>query len=233
MTCQLPYHKSKDNLTSFLFETGAISEVGNNILDLNLFRQVNKQIENDLNNSYGIQASPFIEDDLTGSQTFYTNDKVFERIDEVRKELGLYEDRIAGSYVQGETEFIPPNEHISYKMKVIQALESSNVREPNLNPDKFQGFINDITKQGVSAQQLTLLKESVNRLKETKDKITKQDLITDLLSSASYVVEVNTAMKTYGRAEQMEDEDYETRISRKKTSSQPIPTDHYFQLNVP
>jgi len=92
MTCQLPYHKSKDNLTSFLFETGAISEVGNNILDLNLFRQVNKQIENDLNNSYGIQASPFIEDDLTGSQTFYTNDKVFERIDEVRKELGLYED---------------------------------------------------------------------------------------------------------------------------------------------
>lgn len=233
MTCQLPYHKSKDNLTSFLFETGAISEVGNNILDLNLFRQVNKQIENDLNNSYGIQASPFIEDDLTGSQTFYTNDKVFERIDEVRKELGLYEDRIAGSYVQGETEFIPPNEHISYKMKVIQALESSNVREPNLSPDKFQGFINDITKQGVSAQQLTLLKESVNRLKETKDKITKQDLITDLLSSASYVVEVNTAMKTYGRAEQMEDEDYETRISRKKTSSQPIPTDHYFQLNVP
>lgn len=232
MKCQLSYFGARENLTSFLEEVGAIGSSGNQILDLDLFRQVNKQIENDLNQSYGIQASPFIEDDLTGSKTFYTNDKVFERIDEVRKELGLYEDRIAGSYVQGETEFIPPDEHISYKMKVIQALESANVREPNLSPDKYQGFINDITKQGVSAQQLTLLKESVNRLKETKDKITKQDLITDLLSSASYVVEVET--RGYFKYDKMVDRtgqgDFEVHIGDVGTFT---PTQHYSSLTVP
>lgn len=235
MKCQLPYFGARENLTSFLEEVGAIGSSGNQILDLDLFRQVTKQIENDLNNSYGIQASPFIEDDLTGSKTFYTNDKVFERIDEVRKELGLYEDRIAGSYIQGETEFIPPNEHVSYKMKVIQALESSNVREPNLSPDKYQGFINDITKQGVSAQQLTLLKESVNRLKETKDKITKQDLITDLLSSASYVVEVQTAKKTIKKVENpgLYSDDEIDNFFAEEFSTEDDNTQYYSNLTVP
>jgi hypothetical protein len=103
MTCQLPYHNSKDNLTAFLAELEVISETGNQILDLPKFREVTKQVQDDLLKTYGIKGNPFIEDDLTGSQTYYTDDKVFDQIDQMRKDAGLYEDRIAGFYVKGET----------------------------------------------------------------------------------------------------------------------------------
>lgn len=95
MTCQLPYHNSKDNLTAFLAELDVISETGNQILDLPKFREVTKQVQDDLLKTYGIKGNPFIEDDLTGS---YTDDRIFDQIDQIRKDAGLYEDRIAGSY---------------------------------------------------------------------------------------------------------------------------------------
>ena len=96
--CTLPYKNSKDNLTAFLAELEVISETGNQILDLPKFREVTKQVQDDLLKTYGIKGNPFIEDDLTGSQTYYTDDKVFDQIDQMRKDAGLYEDRIAGSY---------------------------------------------------------------------------------------------------------------------------------------
>ena len=133
MNCQVPYLNSKDNLTAYLFDLGAISET-NQILDLNLFREVTKQIEQEINLAYGVQGNPFLENDLTGSKTFYTNDKIFERIDEVRKQLGLYENKTSGSY---QPKLIETS---------VQTLHIEDIRPKEITPELYKTLV-DFTKK--------------------------------------------------------------------------------------
>lgn len=76
---------------------------------------------------------------------------------------------------------------VDYKLKVINALQSDKVRNPLKN---FQGFINDLEKQGVPKIQLDLIRDSY------KQGDTKEDLISTMLANYSYTIEVNTAKKS-------------------------------------
>lgn len=73
---------------------------------------------------------------------------------------------------------------VDYKLKVINALQSDKVRQPNKN---FQGFLNDLQKQGVPKEQLQLLQQ------EYKEGDNKEDLISTMLANYSYTIEINTS----------------------------------------
>ena len=89
---------------------------------------------------------------------------------------------------QGEEQIIPPDEQVVYQLRVVNALQSNKVREPKL--DNLQGFYNDLLKQGIPNQQIDLVKDV---LSDIKGKVTKEDLIRELLVRYSYSVEVKTS----------------------------------------
>ena len=73
---------------------------------------------------------------------------------------------------------------VDYSLKVINALQSDKVRQPNKN---FQGFLNDLQKQGVPKEQLQILQQ------EYKEGDSKEDLAIRLASNYAFSVEINTA----------------------------------------
>ena len=77
-----------------------------------------------------------------------------------------------------------PSQSVDYQLKAIKALQSDKVRQPNKN---FQGFLNDLEKQGVNKEQIELVKQSY------KEGDSKEDLITSLLANYSYTVAIETA----------------------------------------
>lgn len=79
-----------------------------------------------------------------------------------------------------------PNQ-VDYKLKVIAALESDKVRQPSKN---LQGFYNDLKRQGVSDQQIDLVKNIY------QEGISKESLIASLLADVSNTVEINSPFNT-------------------------------------
>lgn len=88
-----------------------------------------------------------------------------------------------------ETQVIPPDEQIVYQLRVVNALQSDKVRQPKLN--SLQGFYNDLQKQGIPSQQIDLVKDI---LSDTKENVTKEDIVKELLVRYSFSVEINTRM---------------------------------------
>ena len=95
MTCKLPYKDSKRNSEKFLMDTGAMDRF-HNILDLNTFRRVNTQLADSNLEVYGVQGRLWLEEDLRDSKKALPNEVVLNAIDQKRKELGIYENQIAG-----------------------------------------------------------------------------------------------------------------------------------------
>jgi len=93
-------------------------------------------------------------------------------------------------YSKQTSMFSLDNNKVNYQLKVIKALESDKVRKPKASI--IQGFYNDLIKQGVTNQQLDLIKDIY------KDGMTKDELIANLLGSVSYTVEINTAKVPLG-----------------------------------
>ncbi len=83
---------------------------------------------------------------------------------------------------------------VNYKLKAIKALESDKVRQPKAST--IQGFYNDLIKQGITNQQLDIIKDIY------KDNMTKEELISSLLAEMSYTIEVNTTkeIRLFGAA---------------------------------
>lgn len=117
---------------------------------------------------------------------------------------------------------------VDYKLKVIDALQSDKVRQPNKN---FQGFINDIQKQGVPKDQLQLLEN------EYKEGDTKEDLAIRLAANYAFVVEINTSQEYNYRLDRNDPSvqalflDEEIEASEKESDSKP--TQYYSNLTVP
>ena len=76
---------------------------------------------------------------------------------------------------------------VNATLKIIDALEK--IQRNVFTQDKLQGWINDLQKQGVSAQQLELFKEVV------KPGMTRDEIATSIAANYSYTVEINTATK--------------------------------------
>lgn len=182
MACTLPHKKAIDNSKEFLINQGAIDE-NLNILDLDLFYEVNNFLERDAAKHYNTNG-PLWEPNLLMNMA-EPNSIVLNTIDEVRKRKGIYEDRIASN--QHKSEIIPPSNMVDFSLKVVNALQSDKVRNPNKN---IEGFYNDLKRQGISDQQLDIVKEIVG-----KGVSTKADIISEILSQYTYTVEINTATR--------------------------------------
>ncbi len=76
---------------------------------------------------------------------------------------------------------------VNATLKIIDALEK--IQRNVFTQDKLQGWINNLQKQGVSAQQIELFKEVV------KPGMTRDEIATSIAANYSYTVEINTATK--------------------------------------
>ena len=114
---------------------------------------------------------------------------------------------------------------VRYQLRIINALQSDKVRQPKL--DNLQGFYNDIKNQGIPSQQIDLVKDI---LSDTKEGITKEGIIRELLVKYSYTVEIETAKtkrQSY-RSVQVGWNEFEN-----QEIIEEVDTNHYSNLTVP
>lgn len=199
---------------------------------------------------------------VEGKQVVF-NESFFERVDReniYRSNLKVSksiqkdaEERVQEEIDNNLLDEVIYSKEIDYQLKVINALQSDKVRNPLKN---FQGFINDLEKQGVPKIQLDLIRDSY------KQGDTKEDLISTMLANYSYTIEINTAkggkgeydlnvdnfytgFKKFERngkyfisyLEQISDTDYETiekEVTKEEYKSYEKPnTQYYSNLTVP
>ena len=184
-TCKLPYKSSFDNSRVFLQDFEVIDDSFKILNDREFDSLINELEQNNIK-AYNISGKPWLKDVSRGSEYAIPNLKVLDKIDQKRKDLNLYEDQLSAQI--SNQEILPPDEQVQYKFRVINALQSSNVREPKL--DNLQGFYNDLIKQGIPSQQIDLVKDI---LSDVKEKVSKEDIVRELLVRYSYSVEVNTS----------------------------------------
>lgn len=97
LNCTLPFKSSLDNSRYFLTEvTGALSE-DLTIIDSLTFDKAIDQLEQESIKAYNISGKPWIRDITQNNLKAIPNPKVLDRIDEKRKELGLYEKQLSGN----------------------------------------------------------------------------------------------------------------------------------------
>ena len=219
MQCQLPNKKAIDNTRNFLTELGAIDS-NHKIQDVPLFLDVVTQLSQESNRAYGVQGQLW-EINPLNNRFAIPNEKLLDQIDQIRKDQGLYEEQVAGSILDQISIALPDN-FTNYHLKVANALLSNKVREPK--SDKLEGFYNDLQKQGISNQQIELVK---NILSENPN-LSKEDIIRELLLKYTYTVEINTTKESEGLKKQgdyIDGDTYET-FEEKNTS-------HYSNLTVP
>ena len=74
---------------------------------------------------------------------------------------------------------------VDYSLKLVTAL--GKIGRNKFEASKLQGWLNDLQKQGVPAQQLDLFKEVA------KPGMTKDEIATSIAATYSYTIEINTA----------------------------------------
>ncbi len=94
MKCKLPFKGSLQNSKAFLQDMDIIGE-DYKILDDMEFDKVTFELEKDNIQTYKVSGRPWIRDIVRGGMYAEPNLEVLERIDQKRKDLGLYEDQLS------------------------------------------------------------------------------------------------------------------------------------------
>ena len=220
MNCKLPHISALDNSRQFLIDLEAIDD-SNKILDDIAFDSIVKELEQDNIKAYQVSGKPWLRDVTKGGEIAIPNIEVLNKIDQKRKDLGLYEDQLSADLSE-DSDIIPPNEQVGYQFRVVNALQSDKVRQPKL--DNLQGFYNDLQKQGIPSQQIDLVKDI---LSDVKGSVTKDDIIKELLLKYSYGVEIETSKYKYPY--NASDPDYD---SQGNIIHNGDPTSYYSDLTV-
>ena len=92
--CNLPFKKSIDNSRVFLQDMEIIDE-DFKILNEEDFDKVILELEKDNIQTYQVSGKPWVRDVVKGGVYAEPNLKVLDKIDQKRKELGLYEDQLS------------------------------------------------------------------------------------------------------------------------------------------
>lgn len=235
MICNLPFKESLLNSKQTLIDVDAIDEAGV-IINEPLFDEWVDQMSTQASQAYNLDNEKLWFKNPIVNEPIVPNEEQFNKIDEKRKLMGLYEDQISGAISLEEPQVIPPDEQVVYQLRVVNALQSDKIRQPKLN--NLQGFYNDLQKQGIPNQQVDLVKDI---LSDAKEGITKEDIIRELLVRYSYSVEVNTAKKQLKSKQYREDDDnYQQALydDYRETDGrfedvEKEPTSYYSNLTVP
>ena len=95
MSCDVKYFKAKLNTKQYLVDVGAISS-NLDIVDINKFREANQQLQKGNLLAYNIEGKIWKEESNREGIKAVPNESLLNQIDEIRKELGLYDTRKAG-----------------------------------------------------------------------------------------------------------------------------------------
>lgn len=206
---------------------------------INKFFQYSASLIQQAKNKFGdVPFRPFLP--LTSNKVEFNNN-FFDWVDRKNKE-----NQVLNSIAE---------EQINYQLRVINAIQSDKVRQPSKN---YQGFINDLQKQGIPKEQIALVQANY------KEGMTKDELAASLLADYTYTVEIETAKSpkvlyneyrdrgqfTYNNTiydtdgveaykktnEQYEDitlEEYDKIKKEYEQTLLEIPTDYYSNLTVP
>ena len=80
---------------------------------------------------------------------------------------------------------------VNYVLKIVDSL--SKLNRSKFESSKLQGWLNDLQKQGVSKDQLSIFQEVA------KNGMTKDDIIISILADYSYVININIAKNISGK----------------------------------
>lgn len=94
MKCKLPFKGSLQNSKAFLQDMDIIGENYKILNDME-FDKVTFELEKDNIQTYKVSGKPWIRDIVRGGAYAEPNLEVLERIDQKRKDLGLYEDQLS------------------------------------------------------------------------------------------------------------------------------------------
>lgn len=94
MNCKLPHISALDNSRQFLIDLEAIDD-SNKILDDIAFDSIVKELEQDNIKAYQVSGKPWLRDVTKGGEIAIPNIEVLNKIDQKRKDLGLYKDQLS------------------------------------------------------------------------------------------------------------------------------------------
>jgi len=112
-SCLLNFKDAASNTKQFLVSQGGLKSMQSNIIaDLGIFQATNKKLEQQSIQAYGVPGYPWLQE-KDGNHAF-PNWSVLNKIDKVRKQLGLYEEQLSGKIttpVQDKEELQLATEH--------------------------------------------------------------------------------------------------------------------------
>lgn len=191
---------AKDNAVKYLFKKGATNDV-RKVIDFQKFEKENDNITTIAETKYGLntngaklftiqyEAINYVADTPYYRENKYTvpraipNEKLFEELDRLIRIYNMKKDQGLNSPEQPMMMRTP---EVSYNLKVINAL--NKISRNKFEPEKLQGWLNDLQKQGVSAQQIEMFKQVA------KPGMTKDEIALEIATLYSYTVEINTQM---------------------------------------
>lgn len=193
----------------------------NNILDYPKFIKVNNQLRQNTEDVYKItgMGNPFLVSDVDETKAI-PNEKLFEKIDDRRKQLGLYEDRLAGN--KGNSTIIG---EVNYKLRALEILQS----------DKGSQVFEKGAKNGWPLEKI-LTELAIP--KDQKDIIlglgikNRDQIIIELATQYSFAVKIDTAQEWHEELSTIEDHPFLPEL-QPQTVRKYYNTRHYAELNVP
>lgn len=118
-TCKLPYKSSFDNSRVFLQDFEVIDDSFKILNDREFDSLINELEQNNIK-AYNISGKPWLKDVSRGSEYAIPNLKVLDKIDQKRKDLGLYEDQLSAEILEGKITRVLSNEDIEKVNKIFK-----------------------------------------------------------------------------------------------------------------
>ena len=192
---------AKENAINYLIKHGGTDDV-RKVINYQKFDEINNKLTGIAEDKYGLktngnklftiqyEAINYIADTPTYRENKYTvpraipNDILFEELDrlirihDMKKDQGLNPPEQPMMMRQ-------PTPEVDYNLKLINGL--NKISRNKFEPEKLQGWLNDLQKQGIPAQQLEIFKNVA------KSGMTKEEIAIEIAANYSYTIEINTA----------------------------------------
>ena len=193
---------AKVNSINYLVKYGATNDV-RKIIDFQKFDKENDYITGIAETKYGLklfsiqyEATNYLKDSPYYREKQYTtpraipNEVLFEELDRLIRIYNMKKDQGLNPPDQPMMMRTP---EVSYNLKIINGL--NKISRNKFEPEKLQGWLNDLQKQGVPAQQLEMFKEVA------KPGMTKDQIALELAALYSYTVEINISEDSFARTD--------------------------------
>jgi LysM repeat protein len=233
MVCQVQLNSIK-----FLEKNGATDDI-RRIINEDLFNKLNDSLTDKAERIYGLETNGSKLFSVNTSEhidpyrsTYWRDAKV--RVLRAEPNVKLFERLQELFNARNDKPMFMKAPEVDYSLKIVNALNKINRNK--FESSKLQGWLNDLQKQGVSAQQLEHFKEVA------KPGMTKDEIAAAIAATYSYTIEINTA-KTPKVGEKFLDREYgyELEVTEETLQNQindgfvdnNLNTQYYSNLTVP